>query len=322
MRRNEFDKDSLDELFELNSSGYLLHRESTNLEFKEQFNFSNLSSYLKDFAAFANNTGGFLVFGIKDSPRLMQGLSTKSLEMWEKIDPEKISEGIQNHFTKYIKWEMVTHQINDMYFGIFYIYEHLEKPVICNKEASSDLKDGEIYYRYSGKSEKIMGSNLESIINKRIEINNKLWVSQIQKIGISGPSNSAILDTERGIIEKDANHILVIEKDLIEKIKFIKEGSFSEKEGETTLRLVGDVQPINEVGVIEYKKLNLIEEYPLSASQVAEKVRAKRFDISVNDIWKVIKENDIKNNKEYSSYVFSNKNKDLENSYFNSNYFI
>lgn len=41
----------------------LYHRENSTLEFKEQFNFAGLADYLKDFAAFANNNGGYLIFG-------------------------------------------------------------------------------------------------------------------------------------------------------------------------------------------------------------------------------------------------------------------
>ena len=40
--------------------GRLHHRENQELEFKEQFNFSGLAEYLRDFAAFANNRGVIL----------------------------------------------------------------------------------------------------------------------------------------------------------------------------------------------------------------------------------------------------------------------
>jgi predicted HTH transcriptional regulator len=41
----------------------LHHREGQELEFKEQFSFAGLAEYFKDFAAFANNRGGYLIFG-------------------------------------------------------------------------------------------------------------------------------------------------------------------------------------------------------------------------------------------------------------------
>ena len=74
---------------------YLYHREGQELEFKEQFNLGGLADYFRDFAAFANNRGGYLIFGVKNSPRLLTGLRRFSLEQFEKIDPETIGRGQQ-----------------------------------------------------------------------------------------------------------------------------------------------------------------------------------------------------------------------------------
>ena len=51
------------------SSGLLKSRESNTVEFKENFNASNTSKYAKTMAAFANNKGGYIIFGITDRPR-------------------------------------------------------------------------------------------------------------------------------------------------------------------------------------------------------------------------------------------------------------
>jgi predicted HTH transcriptional regulator len=75
------------EIFELlKSKGqHLFHREGQTLEFKEQFNLAGLADYFRDFAAFSNNRGGYLVFGVTDSPRVAAGLSEKSLAAFQKI---------------------------------------------------------------------------------------------------------------------------------------------------------------------------------------------------------------------------------------------
>lgn len=59
----------------VNDEGRLHHREGQELEFKEQFNLAALADYFKDFAAFANNRGGYLIFGVKDKPRVLIGMS-------------------------------------------------------------------------------------------------------------------------------------------------------------------------------------------------------------------------------------------------------
>jgi predicted HTH transcriptional regulator len=58
----------------------LISRESGWLEFKESFNWNAKDKYAKSMAAFANNKGGFIVFGIKDKPRDLVGLRSNNFE--------------------------------------------------------------------------------------------------------------------------------------------------------------------------------------------------------------------------------------------------
>ena len=190
--------------------------------------------------------------------------------------------------------------------------KHQLKPVIAKKNEGRDqiIKNGDIYYRYGGRTQKILSAELGNIINKRVEQNNNQWLSLMSKIGKAGPQNAAILDTEKALIEKDDSRILVLDEELAKKIKFIKEGYFSEKEGAATLRLVGDVVPIDKVEVIKKIKENLIREYPLSAMQVAAAVQEKIPTVPRHVIWHVISDNDIKNNLDYSAYNFRNKSQE------------
>jgi predicted HTH transcriptional regulator len=87
------------ELLRLKKGGNLYHREGQELEFKEQFSFAGLADYFRDFAAFANNRGGYLIFGVKDSPRALVGLSEKAKVQFDKIDSEKITGYLLDIFT-------------------------------------------------------------------------------------------------------------------------------------------------------------------------------------------------------------------------------
>ena len=53
----------------LNAQGFLKSRESNTVEFKQSFNSGNSATYAKTMAAFANNRGGYIIFGVKDKPR-------------------------------------------------------------------------------------------------------------------------------------------------------------------------------------------------------------------------------------------------------------
>lgn len=302
------EKEVLKELLRLNS-GRLFHREGQELEFKEQFNLAALADYIRDFAAFANNRGGYLIFGVKDAPRVLIGMSDKSIDQFEKVDPEKITGFLLEIFSSSIEWEQATIEIDRMSFGVLRIFPAQSKPVIARKDEGTDqtVKNGEIYYRYGGRTQKIQSAELESIINQRIEQNNQHWTDLMYKIGRAGPQNAAILDTEKALIEKGETRIMVLDEALASKLKFIKQGEFIEKDGSTALQLVGDVVPVDQVEVIKKVKENLTKSYPLSAIELADEVKKKLAGVGRNDVWKCIHENDLKNNTDYSAYNFRNK---------------
>lgn len=242
---------------------YLYHREGQELEFKEQFNLAGLADYFRDFAAFANNRGGYLVFGVKDSPRIPNGLSNSSLKQFEKVDPEKITGYLLEVFSSDIRGEQATVKINEKSFGVWHVFNAEMKPIIAKKDEGKDqvIKSGEIYYRYAGRTQKIQFAELESIINRRVKQNNNQWLDLMKKIGRAGPQNAAILDTEKSLIEKGETRILVLDEGLAEKLKFIKKGKVVKKTGAATLRLVGDVVPVDKVEVVKKIKEDLLKSY-------------------------------------------------------------
>jgi predicted HTH transcriptional regulator len=297
------------DLLRIKDNDKLYHREGQTLEFKQSFNLSGLADYFKDFAAFANNKGGVLMFGITDIPRKREGLKSKALEQFEKIDPERITGYLGEVFSGHIEWKQNIIEIDGKTFGYFIIKKASVKPIIAKKDEGKVqvIKNGEIYFRYGGRTQKIQFSELEAIINNRIKQNNDQWLDLTSKINKAGPENAAILDTEKSIIEKGDAQIMVIDEVLASKLKFIKEGEFSEKQGATALKLVGDVQPAKNIEVIKRVKEHLTREYPLSAKQLASEVKRKKPEIKQNKVWAVIKEHDLKNNKDYAAFNFRNK---------------
>lgn len=304
----------IQELLRTKRDGSLYHRESRELEFKEQFNLAGLAEYFRDFAAFANNIGGFLIFGVTNNPRKLKGLTKQSAGQFKKIDPERISGFLKDIFEPEIIWKQEIYTIKKKQFGVFYIYPSPQKPVIAKKNEGRDqvIKSGEIYYRYGGRTDRIQFSELYSMIQERLELQNKNWKELIAKIAKVDPSNAAILDVEKGVIEKNENQVLVIDKKLLDKIQFVKEGKFSEKDGAKTLKLVGDVQPVDSIEVVKIQARRLTDLYPLSATELVNEIKRRIPKVKQNRIWEVIKENDIKNNSNYSAYNFRNKAQEEE----------
>ena len=164
-----FDKELLETL-SVGVSGKLKHREGLKLEFKEQFNLAGLADYLRDFAAFANNRGGLLVFGVTDSPRKLKGLSKKSIELFEKLDPERMTNHINENFSGHIEWSATTVELEGRVFASFKVYESETKPLICKSDHGKNvLRNGDVYFRYGGRTQRIRHSELHAIIQSRIE---------------------------------------------------------------------------------------------------------------------------------------------------------
>ena len=302
------------ELLRTKRDGRLFHREGQELEFKEQFNLAGLADYFRDFAAFANNRGGPLIFGVTDSPRRPVGLSATALEQFEKIDAERITGFLIETFSQQIGWEQGTFEINGATFGVFYVSPARDKPVIarCDEGKQQTIRNGDIYFRYAGRTQRIQFAELESLISHRIEQNNQHWMDLVKKIGTAGPQNAAILDTERSLLQKHEAQILVVDDALAKKLRFIKEGQFTEKKGTTALKLVGDVLPVETVEVVRRVRENLIREYPLSGAELAAAVKALYPRATTNGVWAAIRECKVKDNPDYAAYNFRNKKQEDE----------
>ena len=139
--------EAIKDLLRTREDGTLFHRESQTLEFKESYNLRGLAEYFRDFAAFANNKGGYLIFGVKDRPkRELIGLSEKSRSLLDKTDPEKITGFLLEDFSGNITWEHQVIEIDGLSFGVFFIEEADTKPIICKKDEADTIKNGEIYF--------------------------------------------------------------------------------------------------------------------------------------------------------------------------------
>src|SRR3989442_603124 len=118
--------------------GYLHHREGQELEFKEQFNLAGLADYFRDFAAFANNRGGYIIFGVTDSPRKPTGLAASAIDQFDKIDPERISGYLLDIFSSDIRWKQQFVTVRGKKFGVFRVEEAAMKPVIAKKDEGKE----------------------------------------------------------------------------------------------------------------------------------------------------------------------------------------
>ena len=152
------------------------------------------------------------------------------------------------YFSPEIKWDHCTFEFHGMSFGVIYVEPLKRKPCICKKHYDNPspkytLKEGDIYYRYGGRSERIRYEELSGIIEETRKSEERQWLNFAKQAVRIGVSNAALLDLQSGKLSGGGGTI-VLDDSLLEKIAFIREGQFVETGGTPTLRLIGDVTEI------------------------------------------------------------------------------
>lgn len=223
----------------------IINREGTSIEFKESYNHGGMAQYFKTIASFANNVGGYIIFGIGDKPRKLLGLKDKNLKQFEDLNVEVFTKNLLEYFSPEIKWDHCTFEFKGLSFGVIYTYPLINKPCICKKNTDDpnqkySLKEGDIYYRYGGRSERIQYTELNQIIESSRKSEERKWIEFAKKAVRIGIDNACLLDLNNGVMSGTGGSVIIDEK-LLEKLSFIREGEFVEVKGKPTLRLVGDV---------------------------------------------------------------------------------
>lgn len=293
------------------ADGRLHKHENTMLEFKQNFSHGSISEYAKTFCAFANNSGGVIVFGITDAPRTPIGMSNDN---FNKLEVEKVTNFLNTHYSPMIDWHVYEFENDGKKFGVIKIHESINKPVICKSNTPKDVaRESDIFYRYCGRSERIKYSELRSILDENRNLEQKKWVEHIQNIARIGPQNVVTIDTLRGEITGDNNQKLIIDKKLLKDIKLVQEGNFVEKEGAPTLQLIGSISPIEIIEKEIIKNKDKLKTYTLTATDLYKAVKASCPAIRQNkDYYKIVVDKKIKDNKELADYVFTSNKQQVQ----------
>ena len=162
-------------------------------------------------------------------------------------------------------------------FGMLSVEEAIVKPVVCKKNKAEVLREGAIYYRYRGETKEIEYPELSLLLEKEREKERLLWIKHIEKISIVGPRNVQILDKYTGEITFGDKKVL-LDKSLIDQLTFIREGHFTEKEGEgsPTLKLIGTIDGLIDV---DNAAIDPNAMYPLTTKQLQESIGVNGYQM-------------------------------------------
>lgn len=227
--------------------------ETDQCECKANFGFKHSDKWLRPIAALANNAGGFLFFGVHDKDtkgpkgedwsHAVGGLNSAE---FVDADPSDFSTRVKAMFDPTPFFRIATAKIGGKTIGVIHIHPHASRPIIAVKQEGA-IKEGDIFYRYPGQSSRIKYSDLRTILDARDAEARAQILPMVEKLLQLGPARSMVADLDGGMLT-DGGHTLQIDKSLLEKLSFVKEGEFSEVEGAPTLRLVGDVTAVEATG--------------------------------------------------------------------------
>lgn len=248
------------------TSGTLKSRESQTIEFKESFNKSNTAKYAKTMASYANNKGGYIIFGVKDNPRTVTGLSNNS---FDNLNQEQFTETINSLFSPAIEWEcgITVVEIPIKYDGnadtseqkkIGWIYseESDEKPIIAQKNNENEkISSGDVYYRYRARTQKIKYAEMRRILNEQYKRRLESTIKILETAKKSGTANLGIINYSNGRMTTPFGIDAIVDQKIITKVlkkaKFIHEGSFNETDGIPVIKVTGNIETAKEVPVPE-----------------------------------------------------------------------
>lgn len=224
------------------------HGESDQHECKLDFGFRHAGKWLRAVAALANNAGGYVVFGVKDKSIKDGMIDPDSYRVYglskpefANADPADFTMRIKATFDPTPRVETATLDLEGFCVGIMYVHQHGSRPVIAQKGDGEHVKEGDIFFRYPGQSARVKYSDLRAILDERDRQSREQILPMVEKLLKLGPRDAMVADLAEGVLSSE-NRSIVIGEDLLEKIKFIRQGEFQEKKGQTTLKLVGEVK--------------------------------------------------------------------------------
>jgi len=271
--------------------GSLAITETDQIECKKSVNF-----VMKTIAAFANNKGGYFIFGVENGSFNVIGLSD---DKFEKYDLNKLNQNIRDQLGIGLDIQVTSHQIDGKKIGVVYIGPAHTKPVIFIHSAG-DVAQGHIYYRYPGEDRLISPTDLQSLIEQRIQqLSQTILSKHLANILRFGIENAAVMNLSTGEIDGKAGSFL-IDESLLPQISFVRDGEFVERSGAPALKLIGEVAPAKAT-VVTIKEV--LQGYRLTYRDVLRRVK-KATGAKEGAMNAVIKATKIKANKTFAHYAF------------------
>ena len=226
-------------------------------ECKAGFGLKHPGAWVRAIGALANNRGGYIFLGLSEKQVGTRRNQRKEFVVtginpstFPSADPEKISTILKNTYDPTPSVQLKSLKIGQKTIGVIHVEKCSEGPIIASRSCDSDVREGDIFFRYPGQSTRIKHSELRQLIDNRIRSARKQVLPFLEKIIDVGPEKAMIADLSDGELS-DGTRSIFIDEDLLKKVEFIKSGEFNEEDGAPTLKLVGDVRTATGASIVQ-----------------------------------------------------------------------
>ena len=264
-------------IIQLDETGKVKSRENTTLEFKETFNIGSSAKYAKTMASFANNVGGYIIFGVKDRPRQLVGVNSAFFD----LKVEKLTSILNANYSPEIIWDLGTVKVGEQILGYIYVEESEDKPIMAIKNDTSEkICEGDIFYRYKARTERIKFPEMSKILATRekkiqdhiLKLIEMARSSNTTNIGIVNYSSCRITTPSGVDVAIDKNYV----RNILRSAKYIKEGSFDDNGGQPVLKITGNIELAEGIPVPDFDP---DDKYKYLQKDLAEKLCINRYDV-------------------------------------------
>lgn len=248
-------------------------RESANLEFKLLLDLNSFKKCLKTIAAFSNQSGGTIVFGIRDRPRDLVGIGNADLD--EGLQSEQLVRNIvpcpQTHY--------FTFEMHGMNFAAIHVFPVSKPPAIAIRDLSGEggvgqiLTQGMIYRQRRGQTSAISGEEFSQLLAHRDSLIRAEIFGFLARGRDIGFDKAVVADT-RQTEGEDGEVTFFLPADAASQLNIVDRARLVESEGAPAYEIRGNVQ------------LTVPSEddprIPMRAAESAEAIRGELEDVFWN----------------------------------------
>ena len=191
--------------------------ETDQHECKAGFGLRSWGEWVRAVAALANNRGGWIFFGVHDKDANATADDDKSYsaiglkgDAFQKCDPAEISRIIKGALDPTPTVHTTYVIIGAATIGVMRVEQHPSRPVIVRNADGSTLREGDILFRYPGRSDRIKYSDLRAILDERDAVARRNILPLIERLLSLGPERALIADMESGVLV-DGRRAIVID---------------------------------------------------------------------------------------------------------------